>query len=385
MRRVASFVVLALAAACTGTTGPQPVDLQPLENAKPVRVLWSVPLGDFDRFAAFPPPEIPEDIDRYVFFPALAGGAVYAATREGTVARLDPATGRQYWRRSAGIKLSSGVGTDGRTLAVANEDGEVVAFDAVSGEVRWRARASSEVLAPPTVGGGLVLVRSVDNRIFAFGADDGKRRWVYQRAPASLILHVPAGVTLVGDSAYAGFPGGKLVALALSNGGQRWEATVSVPKGATELERVADVIGHPTPLGRDICAVAYQGRIACYEAASGRQIWARDLSSFNGASADGRYLFVSDDRGAVQALDRSNGQSLWKQDKLTYHQLSLPLAGEHVVVGDASGFVHFLSRDNGAFVARFDTRGARVRATPLALPAGLLVQTDDGTLYALAP
>ena len=142
----------------------------------------------------------------------------------------------------------------------------MVALDAKTGEVRWRARASSEVLAPPALGGGLVLVRSIDNRVFAFGADDGKRRWVYQRAPTSLVVRAPAGITIEGDIAYAGFPGGKLAAIALANGALRWEATVALPKGATELERVADVIGEPAVQGREVCAAAYQGRVACFDA-----------------------------------------------------------------------------------------------------------------------
>jgi outer membrane protein assembly factor BamB len=262
----------------------------------------------------------------------------------------------------------------------------VVAFDAGSGKVRWRARVSSEVLAPPEVGAGLVLVRSLDNRIFAFGAGDGKRRWVYQRAVAALILHTPSGVAISGDTAYAGFPGGKLVAIALSNGGPRWEATVSVPKGSTELERVTDVVGRPALQGREVCAVAYQGRVGCFEAGTGRQLWARELSSATGVSLDARYAYVSDDKGAVHTLDRSNGQSIWKQDKLSYRQLTLPLPeGQAIAIGDFEGFVHFLSRESGAFVSRYDTRGGAVRAVPIALPAGLLVQTEDGSLHALVP
>jgi outer membrane protein assembly factor BamB len=48
-----------------------------------------------------------------------------------------------------------------------------------------------------------------------------------------------------GGFVFAGFSGGKFVALALTNGGLRWEGTVSVPKGTTGAERVTDVIGLP--------------------------------------------------------------------------------------------------------------------------------------------
>jgi outer membrane protein assembly factor BamB len=367
---VAAAPLVALAA-CSSPSGPKPAELQRLEKAQEVRVLWSARIGDADRF---------------VFFPALVGDAVFAAARDGTVVRLDAAAkGAERWRVTLEKRLSAGVGANERSVVVATEDGDVFALSAADGKPRWRSRASSEVLAAPTLANGMVLVRSVDNRIFAFDEQDGKRRWVYQRAPASLVVRSPAGITVVGDTAFAGFSGGKLAAIALSNGGVRWESTVAVPKGATELERVTDVVGEPVVQGREVCAAAYQGRVACFEMANGRQIWSRELSSLTGVQVDARYAFVSDDRGSVHELDRSNGRSVWKQDKLAYRQLSIPAPiGNMVAVGDLEGYVHFLSRDSGAFVARYSSGGGAVRAAPLALAASLLIQTQDGTLVALA-
>jgi outer membrane protein assembly factor BamB len=370
MRRLAAVCAALLGAACSGAQGPEPAELPQLEQPKRVRVLWSTSVGT---------------AERYTFTPALAGGAVYAASRSGSVTRLDEKTGETKWRTELELPLSGGVGADERTVAVASEEGEVVALDAASGAVRWRARASSEVLAAPALGGGLVLVRSIDNRVFAFGADDGKRRWVYQRAPSTLLVRAPAGITIAGGLAYAGFPGGRLAALALENGALRWEAAVAAPKGATELERVADVIGDPVAQGREVCAAAYRSRLGCFDAVTGRPLWGRELPSLSGVTLDARYAFVADERGAVHALDRSNGQSVWKQDKLAHRKLSTPLgAGDAVAVGDLEGYVHFLARDTGAFVAREATGGGPVRATPLRLGAGLLVQTEDGGLFALA-
>ncbi|MGH8745573.1 MAG: PQQ-binding-like beta-propeller repeat protein, partial [Burkholderiales bacterium] len=187
------------------------------------------------------------------------------------------------------------------------------------------------------------------------------------------------------DTAYAGFSGGKLVAIALENGGPRWEATVAVPHGATELERVTDVEGVPVAQGREVCAAAYQGRVACFDARNGNPIWSRAISSVTGVSLDARYAYVSDDQGVVYAFDRTDGHSVWKQDKLAYRQTSLPLPlGSEIAVGDLEGYVHFLARESGAFVARIATDGGPIRAAPIKLPSGLLVQTRDGGLYALA-
>jgi outer membrane protein assembly factor BamB len=353
-----------------GRPGPKPAPLPQLGSPQPVKVLWQASVGN---------------ADRYIFEPALVAGTVFAAARNGTVVRIDSGGGAERWRVTLDRRLSSGVGADARVTAVATEEGEVIALDTETGAQRWRARVSSEVIAPPAVGSGLVIVRASDNRVFAFAQDDGKRRWVYQRAASSLVVRSPTGIALAEDTAFVGFAGGKLAAIALSNGAVRWEATVALPKGSTELERVTDVVGDPVVQGREVCAAASQGRVACFEVQNGRQIWARDLSSLTGVSLDARYAYIADDRGAVHALDRTNGRSVWKQDRLNLRQLSLPLAaGNAVAVGDLEGYVHFLARDTGAFVARHPTGGGPVRAAPVALPAGVLVQTRNGNLVALS-
>lgn len=368
---LALATLLAALAGCGGSSGPRPAEVPDLADPRKVKLLWSAGVGGGERF---------------VFAPGVLGGAVYGASRDGTVARFDAATGKEAWRVDVGTKLSAGAGAGGASVVVATEEGEVIALNAADGKERWRARVSSEVLASPAVGGELVLVRSVDNRVFAFGEQDGRRRWLYQRSPSSLIVRLPAGIVMRGDTAYIGFAGGRLVALALSNGAVRWEAAVALPKGATELERVTDLLGDPSLQGREVCVAAYQGRVACYEAASGRQLWARDLSSLSGVGLDARYAYVSDEKGAVHALDRSNGRSVWKQDRLALRQLSQPLpVGDAVVVGDYQGYVHFLARDSGAFVARYATDGGPIRGAPVPLPSGFLVQTQNGSLFALAP
>ena len=320
--------------------------------------------------------------DGYVLTPAVIGNSVYAAAADGTLARYD--NGVQVWRISTGQPVSGGVGSDGRLVAVGTAKGEVLAFDAATGKEAWKVRVSSEVLAAPAVGGdNLVVVRSGDSRIFAFGSD-GKRRWVFQRTTPSLSLRSQVGVALSGRAVLAGFPGGKLIAVSVANGAALWEATVAVPKGATELERVADITSLPVYYGNTVCAVAYQGRVACFEMNSGNLLWSRDISSSAGLDIDQKGVYVSDEKGTVQAYDRVNGASLWKQDKLFMRNLSKPLAvGSHIAVADYQGVVHLLRREDGSFAARFNSDGSAVAADPQPYQDGFLIQTRAGGLYAL--
>jgi outer membrane protein assembly factor BamB len=370
MRRVLLAGAI-LAAGCSGPSGPKMAELSPLPSSIPVRSLWQASIGK---------------AGDAIFFPAVVSGAVYAAAQDGTVARFDVATGRESWRVKLNEALSAGVGSDGSLVAVGTLEGEAIALDAASGAVRWRARVSSEVLSAPVVTGDLILVRTGDGRLFALDAKDGKRHWLYQRSSPPLSVRSPTGMVAQQGYLFTGFAGGKLVAIALANGGVRWEATVALPRGATELERVTDVVGVPVIAGREVCTVAYQGRIGCFDGTSGNALWTRELSSTAGLAVDARYVFVSDEKGAVHALDRAGGATVWKQDRLFLRRLTAPLPlGETVAVGDVEGFVHFLSRETGAFVGRIGTDGTPIRSTLVRLDQGLLVQTQEGKLYALSP
>lgn len=318
-----------------------------------------------------------------VFTPAVVQGAVFAAGADGRIARFELPTLREVWRVDTGQRLSAGVGAGPNLVVVATAKGDVLAFDG-SGKAVWTARVSSEVLAPPVVSGERVYVRSGDGRIHALEAATGKRLWMYQRTTPALTVRSAAGMLVDRNGLFAGFGGGKLVALDTANGLAAWEATVAQPRGASELERIADVTSTPVTDGQLVCAAAFQGRVACFDVNTGNPVWGRELSSFSGVALDARNLYVTEARGAVHALDKASGASVWKQDKLAFRQLSAPLVQRgYVVVGDLQGYVHVLSREDGHFAARVATDGSPVRSVPQATPQGVLVQTLKGGLYLL--
>ena len=321
----------------------------------------------------------------HAFTPAVVGSQVFVAARDGALARFD--NGRPVWRINAGKTLSGGVGAHDKLVVVGTPEGEVLAFHAEDGRPAWQARAGSEILAAPAVAADLVVVRGGDARIFAFEAADGKRRWVHQRSIPALTLRSSAGVVMTEQAVYAGFPGGRLAAVARHNGATLWEATVALPRGTTEIERLADVASDPVVEGGAICAVAYQGRVACFDVDNGRQLWAREVSSVAGLDIGNRAVFVTDDKGVLLAFDRNSGASVWKQDKLAQRGVGRPLAvGRRLAVADFEGQVHLLAEDDGAFVARAATDGSPVVASLRRLRGvedALVVQTRNGGVFAL--
>lgn len=313
------------------------------------------------------------------FRPDAEGGRIYAASGEGVVTSVEEESGKPFSRAELKKKLSGGTTVGDSKVFVGTLKGEVIALD-ITGKTAWTASVAGEVIAPVAVARKVAIVRTSDGRIFGLSTDDGRRLWVYQRPSPSLLLRSEAGVLVIGNDVLAGYPNGKLVALDATDGKLTWEVTVSQPRGATDLERIADVAGLPVVDGPRVCAAAFQGKVACFDIQSRNTLWSRDVSTALNLARDARYLYVVDDTGTVHALDKETGASVWTQDKLAYRKLTPPLVlGGRVVIGDGFGFLHVLSPDNGAIIGRLATDNTAILGM---IPAagGLALQTAGGSL-----
>ena len=387
MRSLSKLALIAIItlSACTAMTdlktdisesmfGPEvsdpPAELTDINATASAKILWHANVGASEN---------------YDFVPAMEGSAIYAASVSGDIVHLDAASGGQVWRVNAGEKLSGGVGAGPNLVLVGTPKGMVLAYDQ-NGKPLWKSKVSSEVLSAPKVSGGIVVVRTGDSRIFGLNAVDGKRKWVYERATPTLSLRSSAGVVINGGMVYVGFAGGKLIEIRLEDGKVIWEASVAQPKGSTEIERIADITSLPVVDGSLVYAVAYQGKIAGIDRATGHIAWSRDISSYTGMSSEDARVFVSHAGGAVYALEYSGGKTFWRQGDLRNRRLSAPLPlGSLVAVGDVQGYVHFLTREDGAFAARIRTEDSPIMPQMLQLKNdSLLAQTRGGGLYAIS-
>jgi len=270
--------------------------------------------------------------------------------------------------------ISGGPAVGDGLVVVGTNKGEVFALDAATGERRWQAGVSSEVLAPPAVGSGVVAVRTLDGRLFGLDARTGKRRWIYDSPVPVLSLRGTGEPVIAGELVLNGFDGGRLVALLAADGRVEWEQQVAVPRGRSELERMVDMDSRPVVVDDAVYVTAFQGRVAALDLLSGDVLWDRDLSSYAGVAVDAAAVYVSDAEGFVWALDRFSGNSLWRQADLEQRRVTAPVRlGDYVVVGDEEGMLHWLSVEDGRFVARTRVDGAGISSTP--------ATGRDGRLY----
>lgn len=315
------------------------------------------------------------------FAPTVVGDAVYAATPNGGVVKASLSSGTVQWRTSAGRELSAGVGSDGMTTVVAAPDGTLIAYDD-QGKEKWSAKASSQVDIPPAVGGGIVAVRSSDYRIQAFDAETGHALWNIQRPGPALALKTTMRLLIIEGLVISGLPNGKLIAIAADSGAVQWEGTVSVSRGATDLERISDVVGLPQTQGPYLCGAAYQGSIVCFDVAQGGlPIWEQPFSTATGLGSDEQQVYAANQRDVVHAFRLSDGEPSWTQDALRNRKLTSPAVLPHALaLGDFQGYVHFLSRVDGQLLGRIQLGGGAIVSPPIATSHGVVVQTGNGNL-----
>ena len=363
-----AIISVAILAGCFGgVKKPQPAELQPVTALVSARQSWNSRIG---------PVNFPLDV-------SVAGNGVGVASDDGSVALLDAQTGRDIWRVALKTPIAAGVGSDGKVLAVVTKANEVVALQ--NGKELWRQKLNAQVFTAPFVAGERVFVLAADRSVNAFDGQTGRKLWTQQRPSEPLVLRQSGVILAVGDMLVVGLAG-RLAGMSPSTGSIQWEAPIATPRGINDVERLVDLVGRVSRVGDNVCVRAFQASIGCVNAARGNLLWTKPVNGVQGIHGDDRLLFGAEADGTVIALKRIDGERVWSSERLRYRGLSAPLvAGRSVVIGDATGFIHLLSREDGSLLNRLTTDGSAIAAAPVLAGNTLIAVTRNGGIYGFQP
>lgn len=361
-------VVAASLVACSSSGGrPKPAELAPLVPLIGVKQVWVNPLGASG---------LPISMSVHAGKAAVASG-------NGVVAMVDTQTGADLWRLQLSAPLAAGVGSDGHMAAVVSTRNELVAV--VAGREVWRQPLGVASYTAPLVAGQRVFVLGGDRSVTAYDGNSGARLWTQSRTGDPLVLQQPGVLMAVGDTLVVGL-GGRMVGFSPSNGAIRWEAPLATARGINDIERMVDLVAPISRLDGVVCARSFQTAVGCVDAVRGRVLWSKPADGAQGIHGDEKFIFASESNGRIMAWNRVNGDVTWTNDQLMHRQLSAPLVlGRSVALGDATGTIHLLSRENGSFLARLPTDGSAIVSAPALADDTLLVLTQNGNLFAWRP
>ncbi len=317
--------------------------------------------------------------------PAVSGDKIIAADRKGLIVAMDRNDGDLLWENDSQLPVAAGPGVGGDLVVVGCSDAQVVAFSLERGELLWRVTVSSEVLSVPVLYQDTVIVRTVDGKMFALNADDGGELWSYERNVPILSIRGEGTPVIDNGMVIAGYANGKLIALQLTDGKHIWEASIAIPKGRSEIERLVDLGVNPVVNDDVIYISSYQSGTGAVFALDGDVLWRNeDISSSAGMAYDWRYLYLTDSVSDIWQIDQRSGRALWKQKELHERRLTAPAVYQnYVVVGDFEGYVHWLADDDGRQLGRIRITDEAITAQPVVVDDIVYVYATDGTLSAL--
>jgi outer membrane protein assembly factor BamB len=363
-----ALVCATLLAACAGgANAPKPAELPPNVALLAAKQAWSARVGAGDAALS----------------PKVVGNTVVVAGTDGSLVALDGQTGRQEWRANVTGGIAAGVGSDGQYSAVVTLGNELVTLEA--GRELWRAKLAAKGFTAPLVAGARVFVLTADRTVTAFDAQSGQRLWSQSRPAEPLVLNAPGVLLAVGDTLVVG-QSGRMVGLNPSGGNTRWESAIATPRGVNDVERLADLVGKVSRVGETVCARAFQNNVGCVNAARGGLLWSKPANGATGVDGDNSLVYGTELDGKVMAWQRSNGERAWVNERLQFRGLTAPLAlGQSVAMGDATGLLHFLSREDGSLLNRLPTDGSAIVAAPVLAGGSVVVVTKAGGVYGFRP
>jgi outer membrane protein assembly factor BamB len=375
LTRLLLFCIVGLGGCASVDNTEPPTPLVNFEPTLNLKVLWTAYAGGGT------------DKGYFKLAPVFHNGEIFTASKEGHLRAFDVNNGKQKWGQKIDVAISGGPGIGEGIVLVGTQKGDVVAFSDADGTEQWRVQVSSEILAKPRISQGVVVVRTVDGKLFGLDGKTGERIWVYERSRVPLLSLRGTSTPIVEqDIIIAGFDNGKIALLELQTGKVLWEEPVAIPSGRSELERMVDIDADPLLINNTVYVTSYQGLTVAIDLAKGKLLWKREISSHAGLDADVDYLYVSDTKSHIWALDRYSGEDWWKQEKLQARSITAPVnIRDYVVVGDSDGYLHWMQREDGQFVARYRLGKTSITAPPLVANDILIASNSEGNIVALQP
>ena len=233
--------------------------------------------------------------------------------------------------------------------------------------------------------GGRVFVLAVDRGVQAFDAADGAKLWQVQRPGDALTLAQEGVIAAFKDTLVVG-QGPRMAGIDPNSSTIRWEVTVGSPRGANEVERLADLVGPALRTGDLLCARSFQAAVGCVDADRGRIMWTKPIGGSDAIAGDVELMFGADGSDRITAWKTPTGEVAWTSEAVMNRGVSAPgLVGSSVVFGDRDGTLHWFSKAKGETQARSTTDGNPISVPPIVVDGTLIVVTRSGGVFAFRP
>ena len=310
-----------------------PTEIKPYEKKASLELIWENKVGDNDAHNL-----------NLVFSEEF----VIAATSDGSLRKMEMATGEAVWEKEVSEGIMIGVGGDFENILFITEDSYLWCLDS-EGNAIWKIFIDGEVLTSPVISNKKAYVRLTNYEILQIDLKQGDIDWRYIHSSPALAFDSTSALTFSDGVIYGGFGAGKIVAVHQKSGAFIWEANISQVKGSTDIDRLNDVLSKPIINDSEVYAVSTSGDLTAIDRTNASITWTRKISSFNNITFDGFDIYLAHKSDSIYSLDsKRNGKTNWRNADLQYRRITNPIIiGDHIAVGDFDGYVHLLNSETG--------------------------------------
>jgi outer membrane protein assembly factor BamB len=283
---------------------------------------------------------------------------IYAADVKGGIVKLDSTDGTVIDKFNIDDDLISGMALSSDMLYVTTKKAKLLAISKFKHQIEWSVQLSTLAIEPPQYAQNKVIVKTNDAIVSCYDAQTGSLMWVFQRQSPILTIRTNNTMELNtgGDVMLLGENSGKVAIINLNNGLPLFEVQISIPNGATDIDKINDVTSRPILIDKIMCAATYNGKLSCIDAVTSNLLWSEPFNSYIQIISDKENLYAVNNEGVIFAFDLNTGIKRWSSDDLKYRKLFSPsIIGDFFIVGDVDGNIYAINKFTGNVIDVIDT------------------------------
>lgn len=312
------------------------------------------------------------------------GNLVFVTNTRGEVVALKKKTGKPAWKFKTGGKIYSIPAVSGNILVAASSDNFIYGLSAKKGKLLWKLKAGKAVLGNPVIKNGIAYSGASDGHFRAIDIKSGAVRWEFDKV-AGFVVTKP----LVYDNKiYFGCWNNEFYCLDINTGKLVWKWD----NGSTS-RNLSPAAVYPVATANRIFIVAPDRYMTCLDAKTGAVIWRKldpaiRVRESMGLSEDSSLVFVKTMEGNVLGMSTSadDMSPVWKSEVSLGYEISPTAIVENnniVFVPTQSGVTVALNRQNGNVLWKHKTSNGLITSLYPVAKKQLLVTTMDGKVSLL--
>jgi len=315
---------------------------------------------------------------------AMAGNIVAVTNTNGEIVALSRKNGKPVWKFSTGGKVYSIPVIGSNVVVAGSSDGYIYGVSLKNGKQIWKVQAAKAVLGHPVVHGNNVYIGSSDGEFRAISLKDGKLVWSFNEVKGFVVTKP----LIYAGKIYFGCWNNDFYCLDLNTGSLIWKWNNN-----SGNRMYSPAACFPVAANNRVFIVAPDRYMTVLDANNGTVIWRKQDPAIRvresmGLAADSSVVFAKTMGGNVLGFSTTANemQTAWQSNVyLEYEICPTAIVESHniVFVPTQSGVVVALDRKNGNVLWKHKISNCMVTNLQPAGKDELLVTTMDGRVALL--